>query len=204
MDVGAGKPLQAPARPIRRPPRPPVDITARFDADGVLGPDLLPSLSTLIIEATGPAGEPAAWLDDSWWTDVIQVWGEEAISIHFAPTPGALLHPVVLHQVDMLRRVVPWWRVLGFAYHDDIRTDEQITALVRSNYDEVRFFDAPRPDGSFNGLNSVENASRNGSARVRPLAELFGAIRFEQTRLGCTRLILVRLPASAAPGCTKA
>jgi hypothetical protein len=200
MDVGAKKQLQAPVRPVRQPPRPPLEITARFDSDGVLGPDLSTSISTLIIEATGPTGEPAAWLDDGWWTDVMQVWGEEAMTIHLAPTPGALLHPVLLHQVDMVHRVVPWWRVLGFAYQDDVRTDEHIAALVRSTYDEVRFFDTLRPASAPQGDSPLEGAARSHSTRVRPLAELFGAIRFEQARLGCTRLILVRLPASAAPG----
>lgn len=136
----------------------------------------------LAIQATNSDGELAPWLDDIWWTEAITRWGNECVTVRIAPTPDALLHPVLLYQLHMLRRVVPAWRIVGHAYGDDVRTDDQIKQLAASAYHEVRFVDQAR--------------MRSGSDDVdprRPLSELFGAIRVEQRGLGLALPVLSRL-----------
>ena len=171
---------------LRRPPSKPLRIRASFESDGKLGENLVAAPAELTVEATGPDGEPASWLNDAWWTEVIQRWGDELITVHIAPTASALLHAVVLHQVEMVKRVVPGWRVVGHAYRNDVGSDEAIGQLALSPYDEVRFIDQPRPG--------------SGSSRARwglALDELFGQVRREQARVGTTKPILIRLPAAA-------
>ncbi len=188
MDVIAKTEARLQTERTRRAPQTPIELFAAFDSDGVLGEDAHKSVSTLVVEPTNDDGEFADWLDDSWWTDVNQVWGAEAVTIHVAPSVGALLHPVMLKQVEMIHRIAPWWRVLGFAYLDDVQSEKQIASAANSNYDEIRFIDARRPT----------SRTQDASTPLRPLSEIFGAIRFEQARLGNARTILVRLPASAA------
>ena len=172
---------------LRRPPGEPVRIRAAFDGGGEIGEEAAAGPIELTIEATSPDGEVAAWLDDDWWTALIERWGEESVTVHIAPTPGALLHPVTIYQVEMVRRVLPRWRVAGHAYLEDMTGVDDIESLATSPYHELRFIDGRRPGSP-------------QSDRLRPslsIEALFGQIRREQARLGATRPILVRLPSPA-------
>ncbi len=168
----------------RRPPGEPLQVRVAF-ADGDLGEAASVGPVALSIEATNALGAVAGWFDDLWWMDVLHRWGDCIVTIQMLPTPVALLHPVTLHHMEMVGRVAPRWRLIGQAYADDIRTDEDIVTLAKSPYHEVRFFDQPRSASA--GLD------RAGGAM--PIEELFGRIRREQRRMDAVRPILTRMPA---------
>ena len=180
---------------MRQPPREPVRITASFDGTGDLEGEFPARHKELTIEATNADGELALWFDDYWWTDLIERWGHDSVTLHLAPTPGALTHPVVLHQMEMVCRVAPRWRMVGHAYRTDISSADSIELLASSPYHEVRFVDQARPDGS--------DSTRRGSLDLT-VEELFGRIRREQIRVGSTRPVLVRLPAGTVAPATAA
>jgi hypothetical protein len=138
----------------------------------------------LHLEATDDGGEPADWFDDYWWVDVLQRWQEHPLAIHILATPGALLHPVVLHQMDMLRRVASHWRRIGHCHVDDVITDDAMQRLAVSPYDEVRVLDAFRPGAG-------KSAAERRDVRVE---RLFGQVLRLQAASGATRPILIRVP----------
>lgn len=186
MDLSARIEVRDATQRCRRGPRETPRLTAHFDGSGDLGKDLPTGPLELTIEATGEDMELASWLVDEWWTELIQVLADSQVTVHVAPTPGALLNPVVLYQLEMLRRVSPNWRLVGHAFTDDVATDAAVSDLVRSPYHEVRFADDPRPDAG-----PVDRRSWKPS-----IDKLFGQIRQQQTRLGRTTPILVRLPST--------
>lgn len=183
MDLNAQREIRRSVEARRQAPREPARVVAAYD-DGGIPADVLAGPILLTIEATNTDSALAAWLDDIWWTDVIQRWADHAVTVAFAPTPGALLHPVVLHHVEMLRRVLPGWRMVGHGYRDDFAGDAEIGRVAKSPYHEVRFFDQSRP--------RAPQAAQG--TRKLALDELFGRIRREQSRIGVTRPALVRLP----------
>jgi len=162
-------------------------MAADFAGNGELHDDDAPGPIELTIEATNAEGDLAAWFDDFWWTDVIERWGYEPVTIHLAPTPQALLHPVVLHQMEMVRRVAPRWRTVGHVYSHDVTSDDATESIACSPYHEIRFLDKER-------RGAVES-ERQGKAL--PIDELFGRIRREQSRLRTMRPVLVRIPSPA-------
>lgn len=175
------------AAALRRAPGNPVHLVAGHYGNGALG-DVSRTPTTITLFTTNDAGEPANWFNDVWWTDLIQVWGAEPLTLQIAPTPGAITNPVVLYFVEMVRRVVPRWRTLGFSFADGDWPESVIQQLARSFFDELRFID------STGGV----SANRPVGGAVRSAAELIGAIRFEQARFGVTQPALVRLPESVA------
>ncbi|MCH8150689.1 MAG: hypothetical protein IH987_22410 [Planctomycetes bacterium] len=170
----------------RQAPTAPCRLTIGVDADGTLGKFAADASLELTLETTDADGEIATWFDDSWWTEIIDRFGEKKLTIHIAPTPGALLHLVILYHLDMIYRVAPQWRVVGHAYRNDLDDSNAVAKLAKGAYHEVRFFDQDRPGTmrSDRGLTGL------------PLDELFGQIRHEQTRLGRTAPVLVRVPSS--------
>ena len=194
MTFSSRQEVRGVTRRTRRPPRRPARIVATYDLGGDVVERISPGPVEIVIEATNAAGELAPWFDDAWWTELIQRRGDDPVTIHIGATPGALLHPVVLHQVEMIRRVTPTWRIIGTPVRDDLETDEDIALVARSLYHLVRFHDE-----------SDAGAAETGSCPPHMrLDELFGRIRREQKRLGVTGPGLVRLPASdrdsALPG----
>jgi hypothetical protein len=171
----------------RHGPRKPVRILVAFGGDGKLPPEDASGPVELTIEATDSDLDFAPWLTDEWWAEVIQRWGDRPAAVHVAPAPAALLHPVLLYQLAMLRRVTPTWRLVGHGYVDDVVTDEAVTALAGSPYHEVRFTEQYRP-----GVPAPERRSWTVA-----LEELFGRIRKEQMRIGAFTPILVRLPSGS-------
>ncbi len=183
MDLNAQREIRRSVESRRQPPREPARVVTAYD-DGGVPEDVLAGPILLTIEATNSDSELASWLDDIWWTDVIRRWADHAVTVAFAPTPGALLHPVVLHHVEMLRRVLPGWRIVGHVYRDDLTDDEEIERAAKSPYHEIRFFDQSRPGA----------AQPEQGRPAFALDGLFGRIRREQSRIGVTRPALVRLP----------
>ncbi|MGB2987285.1 MAG: hypothetical protein WBE26_15560 [Phycisphaerae bacterium] len=188
MNLKARAEIRHAAQRSRRAPRKPVKVLATFDRGCELGDDITPAPVELTVEATNAELELAAWFDDDWWTEIVQRWADDPVAVHIAPTPGALLHPMVVHQLEMLLRVTPQWRLIGHTYVDDAVTEDDIAQLASSPYHEIRFIDRPRP-----GTPVSDRCTWKPS-----LAELLGRIRQEQSRLGATTPVLVRLPSSKA------
>ena len=175
---------------LRRAPGEPLHIVVPFGGIGRLPEHGDIDNVELTIEATNADQELADWCDDDWWTDVIVCWGDRRVTLRFSPTPGALLHPVILYQLEMLRRVTPNWRLIGYGYRDDVTTVGDVAAIARSWYHEVRFIDQPRP--------GLVAADRFGSGAR--LDELFGRIRRAQAEVGMTTPILVRMAGESGRG----
>jgi len=141
----------------------------------------------LVVEATNADGNLAPWFHDDWFTELIGRFADDFVTLRIAPTPDALLHPCVWHQAEMVRRVLPHWRIIGTAYLSDIQTAEDVRAVAVSPYHEVRFFDQVR-------------AGTYLHARMSPpmtVEELIGRIRREQSAQAGRTPVLVRLPARA-------
>ena len=151
--------------------------------------DRIPEIppSELWLDATDVDGEIASWFEDGWWTEVINRWGEDPLTIHISPTPASLLHPVVLYGVEMVRRVAPRWRIVGHAYAEEVCLDSTVEAIARSPYHEVRFIDTPRPETP-------------PAARVDPpfpVEELMSRVRRAQLAVRRTWPVLVRVASDA-------
>jgi hypothetical protein len=157
-------------------------MLATYENARILGPsDNAPT--DMYLEVTNSEGAVAEWFNDFWWTELLERWASEPVTLHIAATPGALLDPTVLHQLEMVGRVAPRWRMVGHAYRDAVSTDDHVRTLATTPYHEVRFTDEPHTmDGASDG---------HGGWSV---GELFGRIRGEQTRVTTRHPILVRLP----------
>lgn len=92
----------------------------------------------LILEVTGPDGDLASWFDDFWWVDALTTYKDRPVTVHIAPTPGAVLSPVVLHQMQMLRRVEPRWTSIGYLRAEELSDPEIPRKLRGAPYHEVR------------------------------------------------------------------
>lgn len=188
MDCEIRKQVRDTVINTRQKPGMPVSIHIKHDSNGDLGTNIQHGIIELTIEPTDPEGMLSEWFDDVWWTDVVQRWGDDVVTIHFAPTPIAVLHPVVLHHVEMIRRVSPRWRIVGYAYSNDICIEEDIEILNSSLFHEVRFIDEPRT--------SIGTADR---IEPIPLEKLFARIREGQARKGTSSPVLIRLPSGSGP-----
>ena len=188
MDQEAITEAREATRQTRRPPSDPVHLRVPVDSSGELAEDIPSGPIELTIEATNGEGEPAEWLDDGWWTAAIERWGDETVTVHVAPTPNALLHPVTLHQLEMLRRVAPRWRMVGHVFVEAVSSESEIRQIAASPYDQIRFLEGPRSE-----------AARSDRGLPRPsVEELLGRIRREEAELGVTRPVLVRLPSGGS------
>ncbi|NOX59936.1 MAG: hypothetical protein GXP29_13915, partial [Planctomycetes bacterium] len=90
--------------------------------------------------------ETAAWLDDYFWMDLIQRWSDAPISIHLQPTPQVMQHEIINHQLNMLRRVVPHWRLIGQCYISDLEVQSVLQQTAVAVYHEVHILDGRRTD----------------------------------------------------------
>lgn len=168
----------------RKPPAPAEKARVLFAGSGELAPELSNHPIELFLEVTDAEGELATWFHDGWWTEMLARWAETPITVFVEPTPLALLHPVVLYEVEMLYRMAPQWRLVGYVYRDDLSTDDDVATLAGSAYQEVRFIDENRPGQFLNDRLDCEIK----------IEQLFARIRREQARVGSTRPALVRLP----------
>jgi len=160
---------------------------ATYAAGGRLPDDVPPGPLQIVIESTNAEGDLAPWFHDDWFTELIRRFAEDYVTLRIAPTPGALLHPCVWHQAEMVRRVLPHWRVIVTAYLSDLRTTEDIRAIASSPFHEVRFFDQIRAGAYLH----------NRMSPSMTVEELIGRIRREQSTHTGRSPVLVRLPAQA-------
>jgi hypothetical protein len=190
MDQEAIMEVREATRRLRRPPVNPVHLRVPVESNGELAEEVPSGPVELTVEVTDGEGRPADWLDDGWWTTAIERWGEDTITVHIAPTPDALLHPLTLHQLEMLRRVAPRWRLVGHIFAESVNSESDVGLIAASPYDQVRFLDS-----------SCSPQARSNGERPGPLVEeILGKIRREQAELGVTRPVLVRLPSSKPGG----
>lgn len=169
----------------RHRPREPLHVDVRFDGTTNFPEEATPGPVELRIEATGEDGALAEWCGDDWWAIVLQRWGDDEVTVRVEPTPGALFHPILRYQMEMLRRVAPRWRLIGHMFRDDVADDETLGILATAPYHEVCVFDDRRP--------SVVDAPRK--AFVATCADMFGRVRERQNKAGLTSPVMVRLPA---------
>lgn len=178
---------------LRRPPGQTLSLRVHFDGDGKLDVKSGASPAEVTLEVTNAEGELAPWFNDFWWTEIIQRWGDEPLTIHIAPTPAALMHVVVLYQLEMVRRVAPTWRLVGHGFRDDLALDDAMAQAACAPFDEIRIIDATR--------RATTPADR--CTFDAPIGEIFANIRREQNRIGAARPILVRLPSAQSVSGTR-
>ena len=180
----------------RRRPTATYKRTISAQGSGDQGPQGGPQPTELLLEVTDPTGQVADWLDDEWWLKAITRWGDRRLLVRVLPSEAALLHPVVLHYVDMLKRVVPGWRVVGHGYCGEVSGDSAIEALATSAFDEVHLVEGARP----------QTAAQQLPVHNLRIEHLFKRVRQIQQSLGAVRPILVRatslpqVPAEVAQG----
>lgn len=135
----------------RRPPSGPWSRRVTYEGTGEIEAVAAEGPVELILEATNDDGELSAWFDDFWWVDVLTLYQKRAVTLHIAPTRDAVLHPVVLHQLEMLRRVEPQWQSVGYLLENELSSMEQVKALAAAPYHELRIITdragvAPSPE----------------------------------------------------------
>lgn len=167
----------------RRAPNQPTCVDVPFSGSEDIIVRLPAAPLQLNIFATDATGETAPWFDDMWWMELIGRYADEALTVVIIPTPAALLHPVVLHHLEMIFRVVPGWRMAGYAFVDDLQTLDEWELAARSAYHELRLLDRLR------------NPSLPTRMEVKPLDEVIGEIRRAQQRMSAKRPTIIRLPA---------
>jgi hypothetical protein len=116
-----------------------------FEGRMPLVPDDIDPPTEMHLEPTSAEGETALWLDDFFWLDLIRRWPQRQLTIQYKPTCRGLLHPVVLHQLTMLRRVAPEWRLVGHCFVSDLADDTLISQAALSLYHEIYIRDCDRP-----------------------------------------------------------
>ena len=152
--------------------------------DGGHGHDGLPFPTELRLETTEVDGRIATWFDDTWWLETLRRWKDRPLTIHILPTPDALLHPIVLHELEMVRRLLTPWRVIGHCYLSEIAQPVLMPRVAVNQYDEVRIIDADRPESD--------------DYNVRParmtLDEVLDRVRVIQIEQQAHRPLLTRAP----------
>jgi len=182
MDIAAWTDQRRTAARGRRRPRPAhanrflANGRGKFDAEDVAKP------TDVFIEATHPDGDTAAWFDDFWWLECLNRWKDDRLSMHVLPSPAALLHPAVLHQVDMARRIAPSWRMIGHCWLEELDLNASPDGIARSPYHEVRIIDAPMP----------ERVGQPNPARPPKVQDLITRVRLIQRETNRTMPTLVR------------
>jgi hypothetical protein len=150
--------------------------------NGAHGSEEGPRPTELLLETTKPSGELADWLDDDWWLEAIRRWGDLALVVRILPSVAALLHPVVLHHVVMIRRVARKWRVVGYGYCGEIAGDTAVEALATSAYDEIHLVEGTR-------LPTGDSDPPKGSLQID---DLFKRVRQIQQSGGYARPVMVQ------------
>jgi len=171
---------------MRRRLRPPstTQLVAPVAGGGKLPDDVPPGPIRIDVESTDSEGGLAKWFGDDWFAELIRRFGDDFVTLHIAPTPEALLHPCVVYEAEMLRRVVPHWRVVITAYLSDVQTLEAAKAVAETPYHELRVLDETRP--------RTVTAERMGLGLS--LTDLFGGLRREKRTASGRMPVLVRLP----------
>lgn len=153
-------------------------------SDGEHGREEVPYPTELRLETTYVDGRIATWFDDAWWLETLRRWKDRSLTIHILPTPDALLHPIVLHELEMVHRMLTSWRVIGHCYLPDIAQPILMPRLAVNQYDEIRIIDTERPESQDQDIRP---------ARMT-LDEVFERVRVIQIEQQTHRPLLTRAP----------
>lgn len=93
----------------------------------------------LCIETTDAQGILVPWLTDEWWIRTHSVCKDRIVTVIILPTPGGVLDSVVIYQLEMVRRIAPKWRIIGYALGEDAGKEPQLDRWITTPYDEIRF-----------------------------------------------------------------
>ena len=116
--------------------------------DGSHGGEVGPYPEELKLECTHENGQLCEWFDDHWWLEALKRWKDVSLAIHIQPTPDALLHPVVSHELEMIKRMRCPWRLIGHCYLSDVAHPLLIQRVAVNHYDEIRIVDRNREASS--------------------------------------------------------
>lgn len=152
----------------------------------------------LHIEATGSSGEIAVWLDDFFWLDLLQHWPTRPLDIHFTASKNALLHPVLQHQLHMLRRVAPTWRLIGHCYTSELAEETTLRGAALSVYHELQVLEGNNPN------TTSGNASATPDRPAMRLEDAAASLRRVQSENKRTTPIVVCRPAEKPQRATSA
>ena len=184
MDVITSEQNRMVATARRRAPGGIKTVHIKADSDGTLGDELGLFPTDIRIEATYDDGQIATWFSDDWWIELLQRYKDRPLTLHMMPTAEALLHPIVLHELEMVRRLQTPWRLIGHCYLSDIGHPMLISKIVASPYDEIRVV--------------TENRPNNGKAVLRTsqlsLAELLERVKSQQMAEQSVYPLLTRAP----------
>ena len=167
MNAGMRKKQREMTMQRRRKPNAGLVVHIPFEGSDDFDVNNMEPPAELHLDATGPSGETAIWLDDYFWLELIRRWSAEPLTIHFHPTPKSLLHPTVIHQLKMLRRVAPKWRLVGHCYLDDLAPEGQIAEVALAVHHEIRIMDAAQPGDTHRGKQAHPLRIQNVVARIR-------------------------------------
>lgn len=159
------------------------------DGEGSHGPDTAPRPSDLHLEVTYEDGRVVTWFDDNWWLETLRRWKDCPLTIHVQRTRDALLSPMVTHELEMVRRLMTPWRLVGHCYLSDIGHPLLLPRVATSQYDEIRIIDADRPS-------TDECETRSPKLTLQ---EVFDRVRQIQTEEGVSHPLLTRAPDPDAP-----
>ncbi len=120
----------------------------------------------LCIEATDTEGNVVPWLTDEWWIRTHAFCKDRTVTVVILPTPRSLLDTVVLYQLEMVRRIAPKWRILGYARAMDARAEPNVELWVNTPYDEIRFCELVR--GSSTEATDAAHELADRAAAIAP------------------------------------
>ncbi len=121
----------------------------------------------LYIEATTADGTVVPWMTDEWWISMNRACRACAVTIVLLPTPNAILDTIVLHQLEMLRRIAPTWRIVGYALNAEADRESSIERWMLTPYDEIRFCQTPEQNNGDPGPAEKLVARAARAPRVR-------------------------------------
>lgn len=177
--------MQASAMAKRHRPGELPSVSFTVDSDGEPPATWPEGAFEITIQATRADGEFSDWLTDDWWADLLAAHAERDLSVRVLPTSGAMLHPTMLLQCEMLRRVVPRWRLVGESASGDWGVADPVPLIASSPYHEVRLLPARANTGDRGDL---------------PPERLAALVLQEQRRLRRrTPVVVVVAPDVAAP-----
>ncbi len=167
----------------RRQPAVRPAVRVPFHEGGEVRPSQDMPPAVLSLETTDQCGLRASWMDDTWWLELVSEWSDDPLTVKIEATPDALLNPVTLYQLGMLRRVGVRWHLVGYVQVSDLAREEELIEIARSPYHEVRFIETITP----------LEVARGRTVGPWNVDEVFGRIRAAQQAANTRSPILVRV-----------
>ncbi len=131
----------------------------------------------LCIEATDAEGNLVPWLTDEWWIRTHSFCKDRMVTVVILPTPGNLLDTVVLYQLEMVRRIAPKWRIIGYALSCDAHTEPNVERWVNTPYDEIRFCEIENTTSGNGSPIQAQNLTAQAAAIPQPKGQHRAQVR---------------------------